>query len=1131
MWEWSKRCQTAFEGLKEAVTEEPILALPDHTKVFNVQMDAFDFAIGEVLMQERHLIAFESYKINDNERSRAQDERVGRQETTAEEVQLWGHGDGEVASATVQDPKESAQMTDSNVRMTLSHRGKSWESILLVRVAAIKIHPVFHIMRWLWDALLRQAAYDDIIVPSMPALLTELGVGRKSRLRGMHARINVRASSSSSREIAMQLGEECADFGGRGRETNNPETELAEIVRKLEFQVKPKLELAHHVQIHLDAINLACQIVERCPVGENCNGREVVVLQQKAAELLEEACLRVRQNVDKNLDEKRLDEAEYLLYRTLVELKEVKKEKDWASRIWIPRVESEYKGLIDKWDSLVGRWNKSVVSSEERAQQTDKLKEVRLKLLSCLNEVQLKSVEGYFYNAVQGLHSITSDLLDSTNEIFKQHITVNECVVAEVASPKVGIPASWLCNSWKPQLQGLTERLMKNVPVQMRAVIGIDNALSRSRSNPSGPIGSLLFLCALDGWGEEFVKALAEQLFDSKDHVIRFNLHSVYPDKASVSDLHPRDYDQKQQMVVRELMEAVRKRPFSVLWLDNIDNAYSYITQILHEIIRHGRLTDCHGNTADFSKTLVVMTSDVGKNKYRLPFCTCLEMHRDVPFKNELFAPENESAHSCSYRPVLQEAWIHFKSGLYDEVDEVIIFKQLNVQEYNAVARFHLRDTSSALNQTGLILYPTEAALRSIAKKSSFKKDFLITRIQGDVVPGLFKTLVENEKDDMAIIYVDVLVGTNELSFRLQRGGPEDDKDYRQLKESIRESRIIYQAEKQRVDKIWLLRRKCFQLLCMADGDGYPFFSFCGSGVCATDVFNEVMQKHEETSNARVRKGVEEILKRSDGECQAIDVVVEAMLHSLSQPQSRSRQPARSFLYLGLTSVGKEELAKGLAERFATSDWAETVIKINLREYCELNSFFQQMDRNFGLSSDLNNEQHGSFPPRVLLVDEVEKAPMSIFSALISLFDYGTLGNSQYQMYDFSNTIVVIMSHLGNKEVLARLVGGTSRADVFGQGSEEVESRFRTELLNRVDEIVMCNPCAAQQLHKISRLPMMSDQHLEDGPPSAIPVSFFHLFERDQTLFKKWPCILKDTVSHLSKGLMRDWSDGVVVRS
>ncbi|KAK2975404.1 hypothetical protein RJ640_029277 [Escallonia rubra] len=897
-------------------------------------------------------------------------------------------------------------------------------------------------------------------------------------------------------------------------ETNDPEMELAEIVRKLEFQVKPKLELAHHVQIHLDAINLACQIVERCPVefcsrgrGGNCNGREVGVLRQKAAELLEEACLRVRQNVDKNLDEKRLDEAEYLLYRTLVELKEVKKEKDWASRIWIPRVESEYKGLIDKWDSLVGRWNKSVVSSEERAQQTDKLKEVRLKLLSCLNEVQLKSVDGYFYNAVQGLHSITSDLLDSTNEIFKQHITVNECVVAEVASPKVGIPASWLCNSWKPQLQGLSERLMKRVPVQMRAVIGIDNALSRSRSNPSGPIGSLLFLCR----------------------------HSVYPDKASVSDLHPRDYDQKQQMVVRELMEAVRKRPFSVLWLDNIDNAYSYITQILHEIIRHGRLTDCHGNTADFSKTLVVMTSDVGKNKYRLPFCSCLEMHRDVPFKNELFAPENESTHSCSYRPVLQEAWIRFKSRLYDEVDEVIIFKQLNVQEYNAVARFHLRDTSSALNQTGLILYPTEAALRSIAKKSSFKKvcsvyfsiacQLMTTRMM--LSPGLFKTLVENEKDDMAVIYVDVLVGTNELSFRLQRGGPEDDKDYRQLKESIRESRIIYQAEKQRIDKIWLLRRKCFQLLCMVDVmDIRSFPSVVQEFVSLVDfliikVFdvyslckdyklvplmslNEVVQKHEETSNARVRKGVEEILKRSDGDSQAIDVVA---------------------------CTGYEELAKGLAERFATSDWAETVIKINLREYCELNSFFQQMDRNFGLSSDLNNEQHGSFPPRVLLVDEVEKAPMSIFSALISLFDCGTLGNSQYQMYDFSNTIVVIMSHLGNKEVLARLVGGTSRADVCGQGSEEVESRFRTELLNRVDEIVMCNPCAAQQLHKISRLPMMSGRHLEEGPPSAIPVSFFHLFERDQTLFKKWPCILKDTVSHLSKGLMRDWSDGVVVRS
>ncbi|KAK3017444.1 hypothetical protein RJ639_007602 [Escallonia herrerae] len=757
--------------------------------------------------------------------------------------------------------------------------------------------------------------------------------------------------------------------GGMGM--NNAEMEHAEIRRKLEFQVKPKLELAHGVHIQMDAINLACQIVERCPAafcysdrGENCNAREVVGLQQKATELLEEACLRVRQNVDKNLDEHRLDKAEYLLYRSLVELKEVRKEKDHASRIWIPLVESEYKGSIDTWESLLGKLKTSVVSSEERARQ--------------------------------------------------------------VASPKVGIPASWLCNSWKPQLQGLSERLMKSVAVQRRAVIGIANALSRSRSNPSDPIGSLLFLCTFDDCGEEIVKALAEQLFDSKDHLIGFDLRSVYPDE---SDFHP--------------------RPFSVLRLDNIDKAYSYMTQCLHEIIRHGRLTDHEGNTVDLSKTLVVMTSDVGKKKYLPPFCACLEMHRDVPFKNELFVPDR--MHSCSYRPVLREARMYLGSTLYDEVDDVIMLKKLNVQEFNAVARLQLRNVSSTLDQKGLILYPTEAALLSIEKKLAFKKEF--------------------------VSFVDFLMSEAFDVHSLR-------KDYKLV-----ESQCPY----------------------------HPLF------LVPTMSLNEATQKHEETSNARARNW--------------------AMLDSLSQLQGRPHQPARSFLYLGLTSVGKQELANGLAEINATSDWAETAIKINLRECCESNSFFQQMDKNFGPSSyrqgmvtitflvfrHLNYERHGFFPPRILLFDEVEKAPMPIFRALISLLDYGTLGENRYQMYDFSSTIVVIMSHLENKEVLASLVGGASTADLCGEGSEEVRSPFRTELLTRVDEIVMCNPCAAQQLSKISRLPMMSGQHLEDGPPSAVPVSFFHLFERDQTLFKRWPCILKDTVSQLSKGLMRDRNGGTVV--
>ncbi|KAK2974800.1 hypothetical protein RJ640_005584 [Escallonia rubra] len=447
-----------------------------------------------------------------------------------------------------------------------------------------------------------------------------------------------------------------------------------------------------------------------------------------------------------------------------------------------------------------------------------------------------------------------------------------------------------------------------------------------------------------------------------------------------------------------------------------------------------------------------------------------------------------------------QKARGFFKAEMYEQVDDIVIFYSLRVKQGNAFARSQLRDLRRTLNQKRLIIYPSQAAIQS-------------------------------------------------MSYRLTRGLPVDDQDFRQLKETLTEMRAIYRKEKARVDMISSFRRSCFKAIdlinvanlhCFADvaqecADLVYFLPTNASDVSIKckdynlvplKNLNEAEMREAKVPHAIESNIVEGLRSRFgrgfEGNYEAINVVAEALLKTFDDPMDGPYRPARSFLFLGLTSLGKADLAKGLAEHFATDDGTEMVLTINMEECSE---------GNVGLLPGVrlsNNEQHGlhhqedvrTYPYRVLLIDEVEKAPMSAFSTLISVLDNGAMRDGEDRVFYLSNTIIVIMSHLGNKDFLAALVGFPPNAVIQegcrGQGGR----RFRRELLNRMDEIVMVNPFAQEQLRKVARLPMKSGPGLKDDL-SDTRSTFLHLFmDSDDQLPKKWSLDSVHVLSSLTSSLI-----------
>ncbi|KAM1766292.1 hypothetical protein TB1_005223 [Malus domestica] len=568
---------------------------------------------------------------------------------------------------------------------------------------------------------------------------------------------------------------------------------MGEFVKKLQVEDQEKLELAYGVEIEAEAVLVASRIIMQYPdvFQFNSSGGEFddtwkEILQNKVVELLEEACVNLRHRFEySRQEEDDLDVGEYQLRRTLVELNEIKKERDPSTQKWSDRLTKEHEELKVMWNQLEMNWMQVKTSRQRydiRAREALLLERMHERLVFGINEARLNMVNS-FSGMLQWIDDHVTELLYTTRKDFKHELTVSPHIVAKAASPLIDAPPPLLLS--EPTLpKNLEQRIAKRVIGQEHVLLAITAALSKQRPERR-PIGSFLFMCG-SGYGRtEMAKSLAGLLFDNKDMIAEFDL-AKYSGPNSFSRLVGLLSSHVEPGMKRERSEAVKKRPIGVILFDNVDKAHESVIDILTEII-----------------------DEVQK----------------FPVKEGLYDDEWETKHNLCYLSLLREAKQHFRPQLLEYVDDVIGIRSLSVQQLKAVARLQLRDIASCMTQKGLIIYPSEAALDIIVQRSTWLGDRIIGGerirmwLEENLVPLLFEKLAKNGLNELSIIYIEASVQTNQLSYSWANCGHSLDEQNMNQLVYLRDLRLMYRKEKERAKNVYVLRKLHNRLIASANAE------------------------------------------------------------------------------------------------------------------------------------------------------------------------------------------------------------------------------------------------------------------------------------------------------------------------
>ncbi|KAG0459556.1 hypothetical protein HPP92_022684 [Vanilla planifolia] len=372
--------------------------------------------------------------------------------------------------------------------------------------------------------------------------------------------------------------------------------------------------------------------------------------------------------------------------------------------------------------------------------------------------MDLARVADLRYGALQEIDTAIARLEGETgSENMMLTETVGPDQIAEVVSRWTGIPVTRLGQNDKERLMGLAERLHKRVVGQNQAVDAVAEAVLRSRAGlgrPHQPTGSFLFLGPTGVGKTELAKALAEQLFDDENLIVRIDM-SEYMEQHSVSRLigAPPGYVGHEEG--GQLTEAVRRRPYSVVLFDEVEKAHPAVFNTLLQVLDDGRLTDGQGRTVDFSNTVIIMTSNLGA-------------------EHLLTGLVGKSSMSNSRDRVMEEVRRHFRPELLNRLDEIVVFDPLSHEQLRKVARLQMKDVALRLAERGVALAVTDAALDVVLSEAYdpiYGARPIRRWLEKRVVTELSRMLIREEIDENSTVYIDAAPGNKGLSFKVERNG------------------------------------------------------------------------------------------------------------------------------------------------------------------------------------------------------------------------------------------------------------------------------------------------------------------------------------------------------------------------
>ena len=452
--------------------------------------------------------------------------------------------------------------------------------------------------------------------------------------------------------------------------------------------LKERYEIHHHVDITDPAIVAAATLSHRY-----ISDRQ---LPDKAIDLIDEAASSIRMEIDSKPEP--LDRLERRIIQLKLEQQALQKEEDEASRKRLDMLEKELSDKEREYAELEEVWKseKAALSGSQHIKQ--ELDAAKTEMEQARRAGDLSKMSELQYGRIPELEKqLAAAETGEGKEMSLLRYRVTDEEIAEVLSKATGIPVSKMMEGEKEKLLRMEEELHKRVIGQEEAVDAVANAIRRSRaglSDPNRPIGSFLFLGPTGVGKTELCKTLAKFLFDSEDAMVRIDM-SEFMEKHSVSRLvgAPPGYVGYEEGGY--LTEAVRRRPYSVILLDEVEKAHADVFNILLQVLDDGRLTDGQGRTVDFRNTVVIMTSNLG---------------------SDLIQGSKDESYSEMKALVMSVVGQHFRPEFINRIDETVVFHPLGKENIRAIASIQLERLAKRMETRGYELVFTEALLDFIGE-------------------------------------------------------------------------------------------------------------------------------------------------------------------------------------------------------------------------------------------------------------------------------------------------------------------------------------------------------------------------------------------------------------------------------
>jgi len=462
--------------------------------------------------------------------------------------------------------------------------------------------------------------------------------------------------------------------------------------------LKERYDVHHGVRIQDGALVAAAALSDRYITGR--------FLPDKAIDLIDEAASRLRMEIDSMPVE--LDQVTRQVMQLEIEREALRKEKDKASKERLANIEKELAGLKEQESGLRTRWENEKAAIQRVRETKAAIDETHVEEENYQRRGELEKVAEIRYGRIPDLKKDLDAAQDELSALQEQGGLLKEEVgpedVAEVIAKWTGIPVSRLMEGEKEKLVHMEERIQKRIVGQDEAVTAVSNAVRRARAglqDANRPIGSFLFLGPTGVGKTELCKALAEFLFDDEGAMVRIDM-SEFMEKHSVARLigAPPGYIGYEEG--GRLTEAVRRRPYAVILLDEIEKAHPEVFNVLLQVLDDGRLTDGHGRTVDFKNTVIIMTSNIGSQFIAQSLSSDRSDRSDA--SDEALRRQVEAALKQEFRP-----------EFLNRVDETILFHSLGKDEIRRIVDLQLRYLEKTLAGQHLALDISDAARDLIA--------------------------------------------------------------------------------------------------------------------------------------------------------------------------------------------------------------------------------------------------------------------------------------------------------------------------------------------------------------------------------------------------------------------------------